>query len=342
MEYRISNINLSEDRNIALVLARIPLSLEEYIEIEVMNIGAGIRKICYVNSALGIERLLTLSYDDIAESCHNSSLAGLTICPNAGRLKANEDITLSDGTDSLTVKLTANEDGYKQIHGGEHNLAKELWDFVGVNEFNEGIEICFSNSQPDVLDGWAGNRSYQVSYRIYDNGRFETNLSASTDKLTYINMTNHTYWLRAGVDIEINADKMVLNNQDFLPAGLGDVSSVHITSDAILNNAFLIRKNPAASLTNAFLINESPTAKLTYSDIPLKITLSTDAPAVVVYTGDYLDNTSVLCNKKTCAPGCAVALEAQELYPFTNTKLANAKDGFSRNIVFDFKAITLK
>ncbi len=326
MEYKIIHKTGSNNIDITCILGIIWLSDDEYIEIEMMSLGAGIRGISYVNNALGVVKLLTLSYEDIAESCHNESLAGLTIGPNAGRLKANEDITLVDGRDFLTVNLPTNEDGYKQIHGGEHNLARRNWDFDGVNEIARGIEVSFSTTQEDGLDGWPGNRKYEVCYRIYDNGRFEISLSCTTDKTTYINMTNHTYWLRDGLNLKINADKMVENQGDFLPIGMTEVVSMDIDSNAVLNNAFLIYENPAA--------------KLTYTDIPLEISLSTDAPAVVVYTGDYLDDTSILCNKKTCSPGCAIALEPQELYPCTNVHLSNVNVPFIRNIDFYFSSTT--
>ncbi|MBR4706785.1 MAG: hypothetical protein IKP29_01885 [Pseudobutyrivibrio sp.] len=322
MEYKIFHNIVSGDMDITLVLGKIRLSKDEYIEIEVMSLGAGIRRISYVNTALGVVKLLTLSYDDIAESCHNDSLAGLTIGPNAGRLKAKEDITFVDGDDTLTINLPANEDGYKQIHGGEHNLAKRNWEFDGVTEIDGGIEVRFSTKQEDGLDGWPGNRKYEIRYRICDNGRFEISLSGITDKTTYINMTNHTYWLRDGLNLKINAYKMVENQGDFLPIGMTEVVSMYIDSNAVLNNAFLI--------------NEDPAAKLTYSDIPLTITMSTDAPAVVVYTGDYLDNTSVLYNKKTCSPGCAIALEPQEFYPCTDTKLTCKDKNFKRIIALHF------
>jgi aldose 1-epimerase len=326
MKYKIIHKTVSKNVDITCVLGKIYLSDVEYIEIEVMSLGAGIRRISYVNEALGLNKLLTLTYDDIAESCHNNSLAGLTIGPNAGRLKAKEDITFIDGDDTLTVNLPANEDGYKQIHGGEHNLAKRNWDFDGVNEIDGGIEVIFSANQEDGLDGWSGNRMYEVCYRICDNGRFEISLSGTTDKTTYINMTNHTYWLRDGLNLKINADKMVENQGDFLPIGVTGASTKTIDKAAVLNNAFLI--------------NEDPAAKLTYSDIPLTITMSTDAPAVVVYTGDYLDNTSILYNKKSCSPGCAIALEPQELYPCTNVHLSNENVPFIRNIDFYFSSTT--
>ncbi len=326
MEYKIIHKTGSNNIDITCILGKIWLSKDEYIEIEVMSLGAGIRGISYVNVAIGVHKLLTLTYEDIAESCHNESLAGLTIGPNAGRLKANEDITLVDGRDLLTVNLPANEDGYKQIHGGEHNFARRNWDFDGVTEMARGIEVSFSTTQEDGLDGWPGNRKYEVCYRICDNGRFEISLSGATDKTTYINMTNHTYWLRDGLNLKINADKMVENQGDFLPIGMTEVVSMDIDSNAVLNNAFLI--------------NEGPAAKLTYSDILLTITMSTDAPAVVVYTGDYLDNASILYNKKTCSPGCAIALEPQELYPCTGTSLTSEDLPFKRNIDFYFSSTT--
>ena len=328
IKYQLSKIKTENSEEISCILAFLPLSKDSYLEIEFVSIGAGIRRISYIDKDNNIEKLLTLSYKDIFESCCNPSLAGLTIGPNAGRLEANKNITLVDDHKQLTVCLPANEDGVKQIHGGSHKLSDQNWHFEGASNLDDGsLEVRFSNAQEDGLDGWPGNRKYRVQYRISDNGTLTIHFEAASDKDTYINMTNHTYWLRDNLNLKINSNSYIKNRDDFLPeeiVSINDASYYQVTTDDILNNAFLSEDC------------SEPIASLDYNDIPLKINLSSDTPALVVYTGDYLDNTVALCNNTSSAPACAIALEPQELYPFTSTRLTTPTNNFERTIVYTF------
>ena len=328
IKYQLSKIKTENSEEISCILAFLPLSKDSYLEIEFVSIGAGIRRISYIDKDNNIEKLLTLSYKDIFESCCNPSLAGLTIGPNAGRLEANKNITLVDDHKQLTVCLPPNEDETKQIHGGSHKLSDQNWHFEGASNLDDGsLEVRFSNAQEDGLDGWPGNRKYRVQYRISDNGTLTIHFEAASDKDTYINMTNHTYWLRDNLNLKINSNSYIKNRDDFLPeeiVSINDASYYQVTTDDILNNAFLSEDC------------SEPIASLDYNDIPLKINLSSDTPALVVYTGDYLDNTVALCNNTSSAPACAIALEPQELYPFTSTRLTTPTNNFERTIVYTF------
>ena len=328
IKYQLSKIKTENSEEISCILAFLPLSKDSYLEIEFVSIGAGIRRITYIDTARDIKNLLTLSYKDVFESCHNPSLAGLTIGPNAGRLEANKNITLEDGDTQITVCLPANEDGVKQIHGGSHKLADQNWHFEGASNLDDGsLEVRFSNAQEDGLDGWPGTRRYQVRYRISDNGALTIHFEATSDKDTYINMTNHTYWLRDNLNLKINSNSYIKNRDDFLPEEIVSI-----------NNAAGCTVTPTDILNNAFLFANSSTTKatLSFTDIPLEITLFADTPALVVYTGDYLDNTALLCNNTCSAPACAIALEPQELYPFTSTRLTTPTNSFERTIVYTF------
>ena len=326
ISYSISRTNNHSNKEITSILANVPLSRTCNLEVELISFGAGIRRISYIDRDKDINKLLTLSYADIFESCQNSSLAGLTIGPNAGRLPAWQDIVLKDETSSVTVNLPANEDDTKQIHGGSHNLSSIDWNYMGVSASHndEEISFIFSCSQEEGVDGWPGNRKYEVVYTLSSSGTINIFLKGETDKKTYINMTNHTYWLRNSLTLEVMANSFIVNHDDFLPKAISNLDSdmFSVTDNAVLNNAFILNSDCAA--------------RISYSDIPLAIDLCTDAPALVVYTGDYLDSGTLLYGGKHSSPSCAIALEAQELYPFTPISIISENKSFKRNIQLRF------
>lgn len=328
ISYKIHTYKKYNIGEITSVLTTMPLSESKFLEIEFFSIGAGIRRISYIDNENSINKLLTLSYDDIFESCHNPSLAGLTIGPNAGRLEANKNITLSDDNDSISVYLPANEEGTKQIHGGMHKISDVNWGFEGVDRLaDDSLSIAFICHQVDGIDGWPGNRSYSVIYRIYETGILEILLNGTTDMTSYINLTNHTYWLRNSLSLTVNTNTYIKNRDDCIPAeviSIDNTDQYSVGADDILNNAFLLNDKTQADVT------------LEYANIPLHISLSTDAPAIMVYTGDYLDEYAEMYNGKVSAKACAIALEPQELYPFTKTTLTTEDKPFKRNITYSF------
>ena len=288
---------------------------------EFQTFGAGIRKIS-VFDVQGCEHCLTLSYADVLESCSNTSLAGLSIGPNAGRLLGNRRLDLSDGCDVLSVSLPPNEEN-KQLHGGAHHLATVEWELEGVVEGETGTDVVFTTMQSHSLDGWPGNRVYRVCYHVDEDGLTIT-LEGDTDALTYINMTNHTYWMRDGLELWVHAGEYVVNDEVFLP------SKIAVLSDVDEAGFFPIKKG--AVYNNAFLLNSMDcAATLRWPELDFGIQVETDAPALVVYTGDYLDDATMV-NGRSSAPGCAVALEAQELWPMTDIHLTTPDRPFHRNI----------
>ena len=332
ISYSISKQTVSKHGEITSVLATMPISEDKKIEMEFISFGAGIRRISYIDEKSNVNKLLTLSYEDVLESCQNPSLAGLTIGPNAGRLEANKSLTFKDKGRLLSVNLPANEDNTKQIHGGKHNLSSQNWIFEGVNNPDDNsLSIRFSYSQENDLDEWPGNRIYEVKYTISDDGFLTIALNGFSDMDSYINLTNHTYWLRDSLSLEIFAENFIKNHEDFLPKELCHLEGANpytVEDSSILNNAFILSDR------------DNVAAKLSYENIPLEIDMTTDAPALVVYTGDYLDNKAKLFNEDFSKPACAIALEAQEMYPLTDTTITSVDVNFHRVIKYHFKALS--
>jgi aldose 1-epimerase len=352
--YNIKKNDSNMHKEVSIVCAEMTLSGSKgnfMLKFEFSSIGAALRRICFCDNNGKELRELVLSYRDVLESCHNTSLAGATIAPSAGRLPAGKRICFCDGDLKLPVTLLPNE-GENQLHGGEHNLARENWKLNEVMEDEEGrLVVSFTSSLPDMTDGWSGNREFTAEYILSEDGCLDIVLVACSDRVAYVNMTNHTYWMRDGLGLLVYSNRMVENRKDFLPERVIDLETdccksstgehecitdthegcayVRLDREDVYNNGFLLKKSPA--LVQA--------ASLSYKDISLGIGLFTNAPLIVVYTGDYLDDTTVLVDGSTSRKGCAVALEPQEIFPFTETRLCSESRPFERRIRYCFQAL---
>lgn len=131
------------------------------------------------------------------------SYFGATIGRYANRI-ANGKFSINNKTYQLAIN-----NGENHLHGGVGGLQTKVWDVVQPNQ--SSIEfICTS---PDGEDGYPGNMNIKVIYTLSNDGELEINYVAKTDKDTFFNITNHTYFnLNGGGSIE-NHTLQIFANQ---------------------------------------------------------------------------------------------------------------------------------
>lgn len=317
------------------------------LTVSILPLGASIQKIS-VTDTDGKELPIALSFLGIQPYEDLVCYAGATLGPNAGRIR---DARLPvPGTEHL---LSRNDNG-GQLHGGCHSLSSMLWNVDAVMCMEDTASVLLSCEQPDGLDGYPGNRRYQVRYTFTEPGELTIEQDAWTDQTTYVNLSNHTYWNLSGdftqpalhQELLIHADQVCINDENHLPVSLIPVtdtafdfrkqrslcSAIQAASDPIslkqlqtgrgYNHGFLLK--PSASHdpqpTDTGL---TPACTLKDPDSQRTVRLLTDAPALVLYSGGYLPDGILLMNEQHSVPSCAVALEAQDL-PDTPHLLPNS------------------
>jgi len=316
---------------------------ENGLQAEFLSLGACIRKVSLrLNNEE--EKVLTLSYKGIDQYFKCDSCAGMTIGPNAGRIPAING-------------LIANE-GVNQIHGGSHNLTTHNWELMSIEETPTACTIKFFTAQTDGIDGWPGNRRYQVLYTLDDTGWLSITYRAETDCKTYFNMTNHTYWNLTGESshgfdqiLNVPSDLVCMNDENFLPVATQSCDSFftslqrprlhkdHIPLGPSLNHSFFLRTASASrGFTQTAHMHETArmhqAASLRDPATGITLKMMTDAPALVVYGGDYLSKGIPLLGDQVSMPYCAVALEAQEMPALTGFKFTTPEKPFIRRIRF--------
>lgn len=249
---------------------------------------------------------IALSFPDEAAYNASGSFAGAIVGPVAGRIAGGRLFVLGQ---TFLLKQT---DGENTLHGGAHNLSNRLW---AASRIPGGI--AFSCSLADGLEGFPGNRHITVQYTLSDTDTLRIRFVATTDKPTVLNLTSHVYWnlggdfsgTAYGQTLEISSDAVYHNDASHLPVSLRptrgtafDFSAPRRVSAAMESdpeNAQLIN---ARGYNNAYALRPGANfaARLIEHASGRRMTLRTDYPYLVFYSGGFLPNA-----------GCALALEAQ-------------------------------
>lgn len=337
------------------------------LRVELSTLGAAIQNIAldfkYNKDGNAPDwRSIVLSYPD-DESLHSSgSYAGRTLAPNAGRIREGK-LNINGHIHTL-----APNEGQHQLHGGKHALSFMDWEMDEMMEAADYVRLRFTTQQPDGLDGFPGNRRYHVDYKIEDTNWIFIEYRVETDRPTYVNLSNHTYWNLCGLEpqpvpgsgllqeLEIAAHNVVLNDAASLPSEIlpvagtsfdfrAPVSLQHMLDSEVLrdrsstqqfqtgrgyNNAYILTRADLRRHLRSIHHVEALKKACTLRD-PVsghQMTMMTDAPALVLYSGGFL----------SCPSSC-IALEAQDIPDVGNLlpermKLTTPEAPFHREIRF--------
>jgi aldose 1-epimerase len=131
---------------------------------------------------------VALGFDDLAgyESSDNPYF-GATVGRVCNRI-AKGTYTV-DGT---VYHCALNNNG-NTLHGGLVGWDKRVWDAKEVPSA-DGPSVQFSLTDPDGTEGFPGTVKATVTFTFTNKNVLQIKYSATTNKATPINLTNHTYW----------------------------------------------------------------------------------------------------------------------------------------------------
>jgi len=132
-----------------------------------------------------------------------------------------------------TYTLSRNN-GSNHIHGGLKAFDKVVWSFNEL-ESRLGKSLVLNYLSRDGEEGYPGNLSVKVVYSITDSNELKIEYSATTDKPTVLNLTNHSFFNLAGAgngsildhELFIDADRFTPVDSESIPTG--ELKSVHGT-----------------------------------------------------------------------------------------------------------------
>jgi aldose 1-epimerase len=114
--------------------------------------------------------------------------AGKTIGRYANRIAGG-----SFSLDGTTFALSTNE-GRNTLHGGQDGFSKRLW---GIADRSDA-SVTFVLHSPDGDQGFPGALTCHVRYSWSDDDALRLDYTATTDKPTVVNLTNHVYFNLCG------------------------------------------------------------------------------------------------------------------------------------------------
>jgi aldose 1-epimerase len=203
--------------------------------------------------------------------------------------------------DGHTYQIPQNNNG-NALHGGPHGFDEQLW--TG-KEIPDGVEMSLVSKDGDM--GFPGTLTAHVRYTLVG-AAVHINYSATTDKPTVTNITNHSYFNLSGEGSGTILDEvMMINAAGYTPvdAGLIPVGGVKPVAGTPFDfnkptpiGARINDDNEQLKIAGGYdhnwvLNGANGTMKMAAKVFDPKsgraLTVSTTQPGVQFYTGNFLD-----------------------------------------------------
>jgi aldose 1-epimerase len=296
-------------------------------EVSITNFGGAIVSI-KVPDRNGKLADVVLGYDNADGYVNDKSHFGGIIGRYGNRI-AHAQFVLDGKTYTL-----AKNNGENSLHGGVKGFDKAVWT-ARILHGKDAQSLELSYLSKDGEEGFPGNLNVSVIYTLKDNNALSIAYSATTDKKTVLNLTNHSYFNLAGQGsgdilghlLMIQADKFTPVDGALIPTGeLRDVAGTpfdfrkptaigaRINEDdqqlklgGGYDHNFVLRSVPESlEFLGAARVVEPASGRV--------LEVFTTEPGVQFYTGNFLDGKTPGKGDVTYPRRSAFCLETQH-YP---------------------------
>jgi len=268
----------------------------------------------------GEKRELLLGCKTPADYLHQRAYLGATVGRYANRI-ADASLLI----DGKPHPLAANQ-GEHQLHGGPEGFHARRWQIAAQNE----QQVVYQLYSADGDQGFPGNLYVTLTYRLTADNRLEIGYQAQVDRACPVNLTNHAYFNLDGTGHDARQQRLQLFADRYLPVDSEGIPSADLTEVAgtgmdfrqpkTLLQDFLRDRDQqrVKGYDHAYLLYrtcsalENPAARLWSADGKVELTVFTSAPALQLYSGNYLAGTPAR-DGGTYASYAGVALESEFL-----------------------------
>jgi aldose 1-epimerase len=254
--------------------------------------------------------------------------------------------------------ILAQNNGANHLHGGNIGFDKVVW----TGKEGNGASVVMTYLSKDGEEGYPGNLTAIVTYTLTDDNELRIEYSATSDKDTIVNLTNHSYFNLAGQGegdilghvVVINADRFTPVDKGLIPTGdlenvdgtpfdfrkptpIGDridAKDPQIALGGGYDHNFVLNR-AGSSLELAAAVAEPKTGRV--------MEVFTTEPGLQFYTGNFLDGTIKGKGGKVYPRRAAFCMETQHFpdspnqpsFPSTTLK---AGDKYHSETVYRFSA----
>ncbi|MGV2939680.1 aldose epimerase family protein [Mesobacillus sp. LC4] len=263
------------------------------MEVTAINYGCTITKINVPDRDGEFENIV-LGHDTLDEYLNDPYFLGAVVGRVAGRLKGG-----SFELDGKHFTLAQN-DNSNHLHGGLKGFDKVVWDAMVIDD-----GVLFSYLSKDGEEGYPGNLYIEVTYRLNNENELSIQYRAQTDQKTLLTVTNHSYFNLSGNlkrdvlnhSLQLKSSRFLELDEEFLPTGsILDVKHTpfDFTKGGMVKTGAESNHHQNVLVGHGydhpFLLDESHDDEIVLKDSESGriLTVETDEPAVVVYSGNSL------------------------------------------------------
>jgi len=197
----------------------------------------------------------------------------------------------------------ARNNGENSLHGGLKGFDKVVWD---ARRDGQRLELTYYSK--DGEEGYPGNLSVKVVYTFTEVNELKIDYSATTDKPTVVNLTNHTYFNLAsdgdvlGHQVKLYADRFTPVDAGLIPTGeLRPVKGTPFDFTSPMAIGARINQNDeqlrfGKGYDHNFVLTSrggslAPAAEVYEPQTGRLLEVHTTEPGIQFYTGNFLDGT---------------------------------------------------
>jgi aldose 1-epimerase len=223
--------------------------------------------------------------------------------------------------DGASYTLATN-DGKNHLHGGEKGFDKVVWDAAIVNDTTPTLLLTYLSK--DGEEGYPGNLKVAVRYTLTNNDALEIEYTATTDKSTYVNLTQHNYYnLSGNVEQNILDHYLQIDAANFTPVDSTLIPTGIIQSVTGTPFDFNASEKIGARIDSVkggydhnWVLNKKDTsltkvASLYDAGSGRKMDVYTTEPGLQFYSGNFLDGKFINHDGKKVNHRTALCLETQ-------------------------------
>jgi aldose 1-epimerase len=269
---------------------------------------------------------IALGFPDAAAYEHHGSYFGASVGRFANRI-ADGRFTL----DGNRYQLAKNNNGVAALHGGERGFDKQVWKVLDVRG-GRTASVTMGLTSPNGDQGYPGTLTVTVTYTLDEKNDLKVDYSARTDRPTIVNLTSHGLFNMAGEGsardamgnrLTIMADRYTPVDANLIPTGVlapvagtpFDFRAPRLVEDRVRDGSDpqivlgrgydhnYVLRGPSGKLRLAARLEDPASGR--------RMDILSDQPGIQLYSGNFIDGTTVGKTGKVYRMGDGVALEPQ-------------------------------
>lgn len=179
------------------------LSNKNGAKLYITNYGARVMSLVVPNRD-GISTDVVLGYDSVQSNQKKGEPFFGAIIGRYGNRIAKGKFSLAGTPYQLQLN-----DGVNTLHGGTDGFYAKVWDAIQLDA--QHLEMSYFSKDGEA--GYPGNVNVKVLYTLTDDNSLKIDYSATTDKETILNLTNHAYFNLNG-----EGDETILDHELMIAA----------------------------------------------------------------------------------------------------------------------------